>query len=37
MAPERIKDLPSSVKVDSWALGIILYQLLSGVPPFSGN
>jgi eukaryotic-like serine/threonine-protein kinase len=36
MAPEIFKNEPSTTKVDMWALGIILYQLISGRYPFEG-
>ncbi len=29
MAPEVINNEPSTIKVDMWALGIILYQLVA--------
>jgi serine/threonine protein kinase len=35
MSPETTKKIPSTTKVDMWAIGIILYQLLSkGNHPF---
>ncbi len=37
MSPEQFKALPLDNRCDVWALGIILYQLLSGYMPFPGN
>ena len=34
MAPEMIVEMPSTTKVDMWALGVILYQLFSNKLPF---
>mmetsp|Transcript_30359 Transcript_30359/g.47130 ORF Transcript_30359/g.47130 Transcript_30359/m.47130 type:complete len:708 (-) Transcript_30359:153-2276(-) len=36
-APELIEGKPYGSKVDMWAVGCILYILLSGCPPFWGN
>jgi serine/threonine protein kinase len=33
-APELINDLPHSSKVDVWAAGVILYEMLAGTHPF---
>lgn len=35
MAPEVIKEQKFSTKSDVWAVGIILYEICSGLPPFS--
>ena len=37
MAPEIIKKLPYDSKVDIWSVGVIVYILLCGVPPFKGR
>lgn len=34
IAPEVLLKQPYDTKVDMWALGVILYMLLSGLPPF---
>lgn len=37
MAPELVKHEKYSEKVDVWSLGVITYQLLTGVTPFDGK
>ncbi|CAG8690052.1 10882_t:CDS:2, partial [Racocetra persica] len=34
LAPEMVRRLPYNENVDVWALGILCYELLVGVPPF---
>jgi serine/threonine protein kinase len=34
MAPERVKNLPYDQGVDWWAVGVMLFEMLTGVPPF---
>jgi serine/threonine protein kinase len=37
MAPEMIQEKPYDYKVDVWALGILLYELIQGIAPFRGD
>ena len=37
MAPEMIKNQKHSYEVDVWALGVLLYEMLHGYPPFRGS
>lgn len=34
MAPEIVKDQPYSYGIDTWALGVLLYELIHGYSPF---
>jgi serine/threonine protein kinase len=36
MAPEMIQEKPYDYKIDIWALGILLFELIQGTPPFKG-
>jgi serine/threonine protein kinase len=37
LAPEQIMGEPHSTRSDIFSLGIVLYQMLTGVPPFDGS
>ena len=37
MAPEQIEGKPAEVRADIWAAGAILYEMLSGRPPFEAS
>ena len=37
MAPELVKEQPYNHTVDLWSLGVILYELYAGQPPYYTN
>ena len=37
MSPEMGQSKPYDSKIDIWALGILLFEMISGKAPFQGN
>src|SRR5262245_37265659 len=37
MAPEQVRGLPVDPRADIFALGVMLYEMIAGVPPFNGE
>lgn len=37
LAPEAVLNFPQNHKVDVWALGILLFEMISGSAPFHGQ
>lgn len=37
MAPEILRDIPYDYSVDFWSLGCMMFDMLTGSPPFTGN
>lgn len=37
LAPEQVAGEPTTARTDLYALGVLLYELLAGVPPFTGD
>ena len=37
ISPEQVRNLPVSDQTDIYALGVILYEIFTGSPPFQGD